>query len=144
MFYSNADLTGAQNAMEAAIIFDPHNAGALRIKNSFDHAQLSAIRGIASGEARQSMNELKVLTGDLGGSNWQWLADVGTIVGSPWTTTHVTGSFDEYLDRAGSNIDRAQLGDDESAITRFQDPLDEPKIAHKRRVFLYRPKAKPQ
>jgi hypothetical protein len=109
LFYSNADLIEAQNAMRVAIGLDPHNAGALRIKNSFDHAQLSAIRGIASSGPRQSMNELKVLTGDLGGSNWQWLADVGTIVGSPWTTSHVTGSFDEYLDRAGSNIDRAQL-----------------------------------
>ena len=109
LFYSDADLIGAQNAMKFAIGLDSHNAGALRIKNSFDHAQLSAIRGIASSEARQSMNELKVLTGDLGGSNWQWLADVGTIVGSPWTTTHVTGSFDEYLAKAGSNIEKTEL-----------------------------------
>ncbi len=59
-------LKGAQIAIRKAIRLDPYNVGALRIKNSFDHAQLSVIRGIASGEARQSMNELKVLTGDWG------------------------------------------------------------------------------
>jgi len=112
LFLEGGDMVAADRAIKDAIQWDSNNEQAMSLRNTFDHAQTSTVAQVAKGEARSSFQDLSMLTGDLGAQNkWQTLADIGAIIGSPWTTSYKLANFGGYLDAVGANIDRAsQIG----------------------------------